>query len=125
MRRFLADFGAGKAAGRYVTASLPSLPFADGRFDLAVVSHLLFLYSERLDFAFHQAAIEELSRVAGEIRVFPLLDLDRQLSPHVGPILASCAGRGAVAEIQPVRYEFQRGGNQMLRIKKGSGDRRP
>jgi hypothetical protein len=41
MRRFLADFEAGQAAGRYVTAVLPDLPFDDGQFDLALVSHLL------------------------------------------------------------------------------------
>jgi hypothetical protein len=118
MHRFLADFEAGKAAGRYVTAALPALPFGDGRFDLALVSHLLFLYSERLDFDFHRAAVEELLRVAGEVRIFPLLGLDRSLSPHVGPILAYCAERGADAEVRGVPYEFQRGGNQMLRIRK-------
>jgi hypothetical protein len=70
LRRFLVDFEAGKAEGRYVTASLPCLPFEDGRFDLALVSHLLFLYSERLDFEFHRAAVEELLRVAREVRIF-------------------------------------------------------
>jgi hypothetical protein len=44
MRRFLADFEQGQAENRYITASLPSLPFEDGQFDLALVSHLLFLY---------------------------------------------------------------------------------
>jgi hypothetical protein len=73
LRRFLADFEAGKAEGRYVTAALPRLTFEDGQFDLALVSHLLFLYSERLDFEFHRAAVEELLRVAGEVRIFPLL----------------------------------------------------
>jgi hypothetical protein len=118
MRRFLADFEAGKAEGRYVTASLPTLSFEHGRFDLAVVSHLLFPYSERLDLDFHRAAVQELLRVAGEVRIFPLLSLDRTLSPHVGPILTHCAEKGMRAEVRGVPYEFQRGGNQMLRIKK-------
>jgi hypothetical protein len=118
MRRFLADFEAGKAEGRYVAAALPALPFGDGRFDLALVSHLLFLYSERLDFDFHRAAVEELLRVAGEVRIFPLLGLDRTPSPYVGPILAHCAEGGVGAEVRGVPYEFQRGGNQMLRIKR-------
>src|SRR5947209_14689 len=60
MNRFLQDFESGKAEGRYVTASLPVLPFAEGEFDLALVSHLLFLYSQQLDLAFHQAAVAEL-----------------------------------------------------------------
>jgi hypothetical protein len=116
MRRFLADFEAGKAEGRYVTASLPGLPFEDGQFDLALVSHLLFLYSDQLDCGFHRAAVEELLRVAREVRIFPLLALDRKPSPHVGPICTHVAGRGWGAEVRGVPYEFQRGGNEMLRL---------
>jgi hypothetical protein len=116
MRRFLADFEAGRAEGRYVTAALPGLPFEDGQFDLALVSHLLFLYSEQLDFGFHRAAVEELLRVAREVRIFPLLTLGRMPSPHVGPIRTHCTGRGWGTEIAAVPYEFQRGGNEMLRI---------
>lgn len=116
MSRFLADFEAGKAAGRYVTAALPDLPFADGQFDLALVSHLLFLYSEQLDLGFHRAAVEELLRVAREVRIFPLLTLDRKLSPHIEPIRTHVLGMGWRVEITPVPYEFQRGGNRMLRI---------
>jgi SAM-dependent methyltransferase len=121
MRRFLADFEAGKAEGRYVTAALPRLPFVDGQFDLALVSHLLFLYSERLDFEFHRAAVEELLRVAGEVRIFPLLTLGRRPSPHVGPIRTHVARRGWRAEVCGVPYVFQRGGNEMLRIRAAAG----
>ena len=45
--------------------------FADREFDLALCSHLLFLYSEQLTADFHLASIRELCRVAGEVRVFP------------------------------------------------------
>jgi hypothetical protein len=76
MRRFLADFEKGKKEGRYVSASLPRLPFQDGQFSLALVSHFLCLYSQQLDLAFHIAAFEDLLRVAGKVRVFPLLGLD-------------------------------------------------
>ena len=41
MRVFLADYDAGREAGRYVDASLPTLPFADGSFDLVVLMHAL------------------------------------------------------------------------------------
>ncbi|MDE0625730.1 MAG: hypothetical protein OXH99_04975 [Bryobacterales bacterium] len=53
LRRFIGDYLGGKAEGRYVEASLPDLPFDGGAFDLALSSHLLFLYSEQLDMAFH------------------------------------------------------------------------
>ncbi len=36
MERFLEDYDAGKAAGRYVEGALPSLPFDDETFDLAL-----------------------------------------------------------------------------------------
>ena len=51
MEAFLADFGGASCRDRYVAASLPNLPFADGTFDLAVCSHLLFLYSAQLSSA--------------------------------------------------------------------------
>jgi hypothetical protein len=57
----------------------------------------------------------------GEVRIFPLLDLGRTLSPHVGPILVHWSENGDHAEVRVVPYEFQRGGHQMLRIKKRPG----
>ena len=42
MSKFLSDFEAGCQQGRYVSASLPSLPFPDFKFDLAICSHYLF-----------------------------------------------------------------------------------
>jgi hypothetical protein len=116
MLRFLADFDQGKADGRYVTASLPSLPFKDGQFDIALVSHLLFLYSQQLDFDFHLSAIKELLRVAKEVRIFPLLTLDRKLSPNVEPVCSIWAKEEFTVHIQAVEYEFQRGSNKMLCI---------
>lgn len=122
MRRFLADFEQGKSKGRYVAASLPNLPFEDGQFSLAVVSHFLFLYSEQLDLNFHLAALVELLRVAGEVRVFPLLDLDRGWSVHVDPVCDYLKHRGFAVETIAVGYEFQRTenhrGNRMLRIRR-------
>jgi hypothetical protein len=119
MRRFLDDFdGPGRRSGRYVAAALPRLPFADRWFDLAVVSHLLFLYSEHLDLAFHWASLAELMRVAREVRIFPLLTLARTRSPHVGPVVERCRAIGWEAEVCRVGYEFQRGGNEMLRVRR-------
>lgn len=116
MENFLLDYEAGKAQGRYMAGALPSLPFGDQTFDLALVSHLLFLYTDQLDAAFHVAAVQELLRVAREIRIFPLLALNCEVSPHLSVVLAWCEAQGHRAEVRQVPYEFQVGGDSMLHI---------
>lgn len=107
---------------RYVAAALPSLPFGDRSFDLALSGHLLFTYTDRFDTAFHLQALLELARVARkEVRLFPLLEhtgrSDPQLLEH---LRAQLAERGIDTDIRPVDYEFQRGGNQMLLLQKAA-----
>lgn len=116
MREFLADFEQGKEEGRYLNGEFPSLAFLDETFDIALCSHLLFLYSEQLSLDFHQDAIAEMCRVAEEVRIFPLLDLAGARSQHIDPILSELTERGYRVAIEEVPYEFQRGGNQMMRI---------
>lgn len=116
MRTFLADFDTGLVEGRYLPQALPSLRFADGQFALALCSHLLFLYSAQLSLEFHLASLAELLRVADEVRVFPLVDLECQPSAHLGPVRSHFTAQGFTAEVSTVPYEFQRGGNQMLRL---------
>ena len=117
MTKFLADYETGKQAGRYRTGSLPNLPFEDDHFDLALVSHFLWLYSAHLSCQFHQQALRELLRVAREVRLFPLLTLDCQLSPHLAAVTAQLLNDGFTVSRQRVDYEFQRGGNEMLVVR--------
>jgi hypothetical protein len=113
---FLSDYDAGHRAGRYVAASLPALPFADKCFDLVLCSHFLFLYSDMLDRNFHYSAIRELCRVAGEVRIFPLLGLVGATSLHLPPVAEMLERCGYAVSVQAVDYEFQKGGDQMLRV---------
>ncbi len=117
MKLFLADYETGKQQNRYIFGELPSLPFADKQFDLALSSHFLFLYSEHLSCDFHLQALQEILRVAREVRVFPLLTLDTKLSSHLQSVLDFFKQNTFQVEIKPVDYEFQRGANQMLIIK--------
>jgi len=78
MNEFLHDYAAGLTEGRYIDGELPNLPFADSSFDLALCSHLLFLYTKQLGEAFHRSAIREMCRVATEVRIFPLLALGQR-----------------------------------------------
>ncbi len=116
MRRFVADLEQGKAEGRYIEASLPTLPFDDASFDLALCSHFLFLYSDHFLTDFHIEAVTEMCRVAGEVRIYPLLDFTNQESVHVVPVIDALAAIGWTAQRVPVEYEFQRGATHMLRI---------
>ena len=118
MNDFLADYAAGKAQGRYIDAELPDLPFRDLSFDLALCSHFLFLYTTQLGEAFHESAILEMCRVASEVRIFPLLALGTTVSPLVDRMVAAFERQGFRVSIETVPYEFQRGGNEMMRIRR-------
>jgi hypothetical protein len=118
MNVFLADYEIGKSQGRYIDAGLPQLPFQDRSFDIAVCSHFLFLYSEQLGGAFHHRAALELARVANDVRIFPLLALGGIPSRFVSSVMATLRAAGHDVTIEPVPYEFQRGGNTMLRIRR-------
>ncbi len=120
MQTFLADFPEGLHAGRYVPAALPELPFPDRSFDLILCSHYLFLYSEQLSADEHLTDLEEMCRVAGEVRIYPLQALSGVPSPHVEPVVAALGARGHRAEIMPVDYQFRRDSRTMLRILSGA-----
>jgi hypothetical protein len=116
MKEFLADYEKGRREGRYLCESLPSLPFGDNEFDLALCSHFLFLYTEQLSLDFHKKAILEMWRVAREVRIFPLIDLDLNKSGYIPAVCTELSQFGLKVEILKVPYEFQRGGNEMMRI---------
>lgn len=103
---------------RYSPQDLTQLNYADESFDLALSSHFLFTYSDELTLEYHQAAIQEMLRVADELRIFPLITHQGKPSPHLGPILQWATTQGMSAELQQVPYEFQKGGNAMLIIDK-------
>ena len=116
MNDFLADYPSAVDPARYIPAALPNLPFPDNSFDLALCSHFLFLYSDTLSLDFHHRSILELCRVATEVRIFPLLDMDGRPSPHVQLLVSDLPRHNLHATVEKVDYEFQRGGNQMLRL---------
>jgi hypothetical protein len=61
---FALNFRRGYEEGRYRQGELPRLPLPDGRFRLVLSGHLLFLYSEWLDFDFQIECLRELLRVS-------------------------------------------------------------
>lgn len=119
MNIFLSDYEQNKESGRYINASLPSLPFKDSAFDLALCSHYLFLYSEHVNQEQHLLSMRELCRVAKEVRVYPLLSIgNNKLSPHLEVVISDLTDRGVNVSLVPIAYEFQKGANKMLVAKK-------
>jgi SAM-dependent methyltransferase len=117
MQQFVEDLPLGIQQGRYIVSELPVLPFDTNQFDLALCSHFLFTYSDLLSQDFHLASIQELSRVAGEVRIFPLLNnFSREVSNVLPSVMKELEAQGYNLEINQVSYEFQKGGNQMLRV---------
>ncbi|WP_277554943.1 methyltransferase domain-containing protein [Halobaculum limi] len=115
LARFLAHRRA--APGRYVAGGLPDLPFADDAFDLVCSAHLLFLYADRLDHAFHAAALRELCRVArDEVRVFPLHDFGADRYDGLDDLRLGLERDGYDPHVESVPFEFQRGADACLRI---------
>ena len=117
MDDFLDDYPEGLDAERYIDASLPELPFREKKFELALCSHYLFLYSPHLSHDFHLRSIRELCRVAREVRIFPLLELGAVPSRHLDEIYKKLQEQEYTVSIIPVEYEFQRGGNRMMKVR--------
>ncbi len=116
MRDFLKDYEKGKSEGRYMKASLPNLPFEKQSFDIALCSHFLFLYTDHLSFEFHIDAALEMLRIAGEVRIFPLVDLSSTASPYLEPFILELEKQGYRPKVEKVVYHFQKDGDRMLRI---------
>jgi hypothetical protein len=116
MERFLEDYPGPGMSPRYRAAGIPRLPYADGAFDLALVSHLLFTYSDHIGAGGHIEGVQELLRISREVRIFPLLTLAGDPSPHVQAVTEHARAAGWNADIVPVDYIFQVGGDRMLRL---------
>lgn len=117
MRNFLLDFEKGLIDKRYIAHSLPDkTSFANDEFELGLSSHFLLLYST-LGFKFHRAAIREMMRICSEVRIFPILTLDAKVPEFLTELL-EVLSQDYQTEIKKVPYEFQKGGNEMLVIKK-------
>jgi len=102
---------------RYVAGVLPRLPFADGEFDLTLVSYLLFAYQDRFDYEFHRDSILEIMRVTrGEARIYPTVTFEAQASEYI-PMLHSDPAL-QVFEFTEIEtdFEFLVNSNSYLRV---------
>lgn len=115
--RFLTDVRRNK---HYLAASVEFLPLRSESVDLVISSHLLFTYAGALSLEFHILAISEMIRVTrSEVRIFPIVGFDCDASPILEGVRQWCQKEvGVSADAVAVDYEFLRGADRMLRIKK-------
>lgn len=114
LNKFLDDFPLGKKEKRYIAGTLPDLSFANNQFNLAVCAYFLFTTDHSLEF--HVNAIKEMCRVAGETRIYPLLDENGEPSQLLAPVILLLQQSTYGIEIKQVNYEFQKNSNAMLRV---------
>lgn len=113
---FLEDY-AMRCGVRYVAGRLPELPFADDQFDLTLVSYLLFVYEDQLDYEFHQRSVLELMRVTrGEAKVYPTVTFEAVPSNHLARLQEDPELRHLGFEMVRTDFEFLRNSNCFLRI---------
>jgi len=77
-------------------------------------------YSDQFTYEFHLKSVQEMLRVAAEVRIFPLLTLALKRSPYIDQLTRDLESDGFYADVCPVDYELQRGENQMIQTKRRS-----
>jgi SAM-dependent methyltransferase len=117
-RTFLADYRAHRGSRRYVAGRLPRLPFADGQFDLTLVSYFLFVYEDQFDYDFHKRSVLEVMRVTrGEARLYPLVSFEARRCSYLDPLKNDPDLRHVIFEEVATDFEFLVNSNSYLRIR--------
>lgn len=117
MKLFLGDYEKGKEEKRYICHELPDrVPFMDDTFDIGLSSHFLLMYT-MLGYDFHIQSITEMLRACKEVRIFPVVDLDAQKTELTAAVIDHFK-QSYFVEIRNTEYEFQKGDNKMLVIRK-------
>ncbi|NCT57020.1 MAG: class I SAM-dependent methyltransferase [Legionella sp.] len=116
MEIFFADYNAGIEEGRYKALVSGALPFENFSFDLALSSHYLFANAADDAIAYHVKTIQDLARVAKEVRIFPLIERAGTPSELLGPVLLGLQQANFGTEVREVRCALYPEGNAMLRV---------
>lgn len=121
IRTFLNDYEQGCLENRYIADltshhTPPKLPFDHGAFDFALVAHTFFSDVPYQTIDDHIFKIQELARVAKDVRIFPLVDAQGVASPCLGPVLLGLQQANLGVEVREVSYHLQPKGNAMLRV---------
>ena len=116
MQTFFTDYKDNPEQESYSTDALPNLGFTNCHFDIAICRHFLFARDHVFNLDFHLQCVNEMCRVAKEVRIFPLLNSLGKQSELLPQLIEKLQNEQYDLEIRNVGYEFQRGGNAMLRV---------
>ena len=132
LNSFIAAFQ--KHPERYISGSLPDLPFPDDSFDLALSGNFLFVYAsvergglmshDDMGLEFHLESVRELVRVAREVRMFPSFAVTGppRRQEFIEPVMDALRSDGHEVDLLPAEWvegdftEF----NDLVRIRKRS-----
>lgn len=120
-QQFLEDYEKDGKKETYITAALPSLPFADETFSFVLCNHFLFLYQEQFDYEFHLRALNELLRITkkgGVIRIYPLVGFKNEPYPYLNQLIDTLEHQGVEIELTPTNFCFLPTATHFLHIKK-------
>jgi hypothetical protein len=112
---FIADYEFQRENYQY--GKLPVLSLNTDRFDLCLCSNLLFIFGHIFDVDFHIQSIKEMLRLSKEVRIFPLYDINGQVSVHLDQVIGSLTESNFSCEIITNDYHVYKNGNRFLRIK--------
>ena len=111
---FLQDYERGRADQRYIECLGTLIPFENNKFTYALSSHFIFDHIGAIKQAIEH--ICELARVANEVRIFPLNDLQGSPSPGLAHVLLALQQLKYGIEIRHVPSRLCAQGNAMLRV---------
>ena len=103
---FLEDYTKGQEEGRYCYMQMPQLPFDDDQFELALCSDFLALTQQAYQSS-PQDLVNELCRVAEEVRLYPLMNAKGEMNDAIGPVMLSLQQHNFGVEVREVPYEQQ------------------
>lgn len=114
---FFEDYEQGKSDKRYIAVKNNApLNFDNFEFGLALITHHLFVNYDDKGLEEHVSIIQEMIRIAGEVRIFPLLDKFGRISPLLGPVMLALQQSFFGVEVRQVASQLQKADNAMLRV---------
>jgi hypothetical protein len=111
---FLSDYETGKKQGRYRAMDLPPFSNVEETYELLLCTD--FLFNPPVSSGTAQELMNELCKLAAEVRIFPLPQDKNAVAAELGPMMLALQQRNFGVEIRAVNYPPCNQASAMLRI---------